>query len=116
MIEIQIHDWELNALIGVHPHERTQKQPVVANLDIEYDGSRASQTDRIEDALDYEDLCIRIGKLVSNNDFFLLEKLAARIGEEVFRDKRVERVRIALFKPSALRDTARVSVVFDRRR
>ena len=115
-MEIQIHDWKLDVLIGVHPHERTKKQRIVANLDIGYDGSKASQTDSIEDALDYEDLSIRIEKLISKNDFFLLEKMAAQIAEEVFHDKRVERVRIALFKPSALRETARVSLVFERRR
>ena len=113
---IQLHDWELNVLIGVHPHQRTEKQPVVANLDIDYDGGRASVTDRIEDALDYEDLRIRIGKLVLNNDFFLLEKLAARIGEEVFLDNRVNSVRIALFKPSALKDIVRVSLVYSQKR
>lgn len=115
-MEIQIHDWKLNVLIGVHPYERTQKQLVVADLDIEYDGSKASETDKIEDALDYEDLCLRIKNVLSKADFFLLEKMASTIGEVVFRDKRVEKVRIALFKPSALKNDARITLVFDRKR
>lgn len=115
-MQIQINDWKLNVLIGVHPYERTQKQLVVADLDIEYDGSKASETDKIEDALDYEDLCVRIEKVISNTDFFLLEKMASTMGEEIFRNKRVNRVRIALFKPSALKDTARVTLVFERKR
>lgn len=113
---IQIHDWKLHTIIGTHPHERTQKQLIVADLDIDYDGEKASQTDRLEDTLDYEDLCIRIEKLVSNSNFFLLEKLAANISKEVLRDKRVNNIRITLFKPSVLKDVARVSVVFEQSR
>ncbi len=113
---IQLHDWELNVLIGVHPHERTEKQRVIADVDIDYDGGRASVSDEIEDALDYEDLRVRIEKVVSNDDFFLLEKLAARMGEEVFLDNRVNSVKITLFKPSALKDIVRVSLVYSRER
>jgi len=113
---IQLHDWKLNVLIGVHPHERTEKQRVVADIDIDYDGKRASLTDKIDDALDYEELQLRIEKVVSNDDFFLLERLAARIGDEVLLDKRVNSVRIKLFKPSALGKSARVSLVYDKKR
>lgn len=113
---IQIHDWKLNVLIGVHPYERTQKQLVVADVDIKYDGKKASETDRLEDALDYEDLQVRIEKSVSKTGFSLLEKLAVRICDEVLRDNRVSEVKITLFKPAALKKIARVSLVYEQKR
>ncbi len=113
---IQLHDWKLRVLIGVHPHERKKKQIVCADIDIEYDAGTAAATDRIEEALDYEGLAARMDALVDGTDFYLLETLIQKMTDEIFKDERVMRVQIILHKPLALQGIAHVSLVHEQKR
>ena len=79
MATIRINDLRLRALIGTHPWERKNKQDLILNLAICYDASKASKSDRLKDALDYEALVDRVTRAVQRSRYYLLEKLAAKV-------------------------------------
>ena len=107
---IRIKNLRLRAIIGIHEWERKDLQDIVLNISMEYDGNRVSETDRLEDTVDYRTVTKRVIQLVQESKCFLLDTLAARILETVMEDERVDKASVEIDKPHALRFTDSVSV------
>ncbi|MBI4309575.1 MAG: dihydroneopterin aldolase [Candidatus Omnitrophica bacterium] len=109
MAIIHIRDLNARAIIGIHPWERANKQDVLINITIEYDGTKASQSDRVKDALDYAALANKAVKIVERSRCYLLEKLASQVLKGIMADKRINRAVVRLDKPQALPQAKSVS-------
>lgn len=107
---VHIKNLRLRTVIGANDWERDRRQDVIINVEFEFDGTSAAQTDDLKDTVDYKAMKRRIIDAVEHSEFFLLEKLAARILELVMQDDRVERALIEVDKPNALRFADSVSV------
>jgi len=116
MDRIRIRDIELQAIIGTKPVERTTKQRVLIQLDLETDMTRAALSDRIEDAVNYRTITKRVIKRVEESSFNLVEKMAAEIASICLQDPRVEAVDVRVEKPGALRFARSVGVEIHRTR
>lgn len=115
--EIQIEDLHLRAVIGINGEERRDRQDVLVNLILYVDTRIAGITDNIDDApLNYRDLTKRVICGVEESRFHLLERLAEEIAHICLKEKGVERVRVSVAKPSALRFARSVGVVIERDR
>jgi D-erythro-7,8-dihydroneopterin triphosphate epimerase len=77
---------------------------------LEFDGSKAAQSDRIEDSVDYKELTKRIVGEVEQSSFQLIEALANHVLGIVMADERVRRAEVEIDKPGALRFAESVSV------
>ena len=109
MAIIRIHDLNARAIIGTHPWERTNKQDLLINITVEYDAAKASGSDHLKDALDYEALAHKAIKTVERSRCLLLEKLAVKLLERIMADKRLKRAVVRLDKPHALPQAKSVS-------
>ena len=107
---INIENLRLRTIVGIYDWEQKNKQDVIINLEIEFDGINAIQSDDIKDTVDYKTLNKEIIQYVQENKFNLIEKLAGDIGKIIMKDKRIIRSRIRVDKPGALRFTDSVSV------
>ncbi len=107
---LKIENLRLRTIIGINDWERTQKQEVVINLEAEFDGSKAGETDRIEDTVDYKKMNKRIIGVVESSQFFLLEKLVDTILKLVMEDPKIRRAKVKVDKPQALRFADSVSI------
>ena len=110
MALIRICDLKVRAIIGAHPWERVNKQDLMVNLTIEYDSLKASRSDRLKDALDYEALANKLVKAIEKSRFQLLEKLADVLLKAVMQDKRINTAVIRLDKPHAIGAAKGVSI------
>lgn len=113
---ILIRDLRIDAIIGIEPEERVQRQPVVLQLDLETDVPRAARSEDIADALNYDALSQRLRAFVEASDFQLIETLAERIAALVIDEFAVPWLRLELRKPHALPGTTDVGVVIERQR
>jgi len=109
-MKIHIKNLRLKTIIGINDLERAEKQDVIVNVEVELDASRATETDRIEDTINYKTLTKRIISEVELSEFYLLEKLAHHILNIVLEDKKVIRGTVEVDKPHALRFANSVSV------
>ena len=109
MATIRINDLRLRAIIGTHPWERKNKQDLVLNLTIEYDASKASKTDNLKDALDYEAIATKVTKAVERSNCYLLEKLTAKILSMITTDPKVISACVRIDKPHAIGEARSVS-------
>jgi|TARA_B100000809_G_scaffold121250_1_gene119425 D-erythro-7,8-dihydroneopterin triphosphate epimerase len=114
---IDIHDLMIRAIVGINDDERVNRQDVVINITLWTDTAQAGRTDEIDDTINYRTLSKRVIELVEESSFFLVEKLAAeiaRVGLE-FSDS-IERVRISVEKPGAVRFARSVGITIERTR
>jgi dihydroneopterin aldolase len=79
-----------------------------------YDVSKPAATDRIGDALDYKAVAKRLIRFVEQAEFQLVETLAERCAEIVLNEFPVERLRLKLGKPGAVRGSSSVGVIIER--
>jgi len=88
-------------LVGVHgflPHEQERAQPFEVDIAVEADLSGAAGSDELSDTLDYGALAAVAAKVVTGEQWKLLERMAARIAEEIGADGRVQSVRVTVRK------------------
>ena len=109
-VKITIENLRLRAIIGINDWERETRQDVVVNVELELARDTVFARDVIDETVDYKRLNKRIIAEVERSSFFLIEKLCEHLLEVVMEDERVERTRVRVAKPGALRFTDSVSV------
>jgi len=115
---IFVRDLVLDASIGIHPHERTQKQKISISLNvavIEMDAELNANNRTIDDVVCYEALSNKIRALIARGHIELVETLAEDIANDVLGDKRILMIRVRIEKPDAIHDAAAVGVEIERR-
>jgi dihydroneopterin aldolase len=111
---IQLRGLRASGICGALPEEQVRAQPIEVDLDISADLAAAATSDALEDTIDYGAIATLAERVVTNERFVLLERLAGRIAEEVLADPRVLSVTVSARKlrppvPQQL-DTAGVRV------
>jgi dihydroneopterin aldolase len=74
---------------GVLPEEQLRPQPFEIDVELLVDVTRAGQTDDLDDTVDYGAVCDAVSRVVSSEQYRLLERLASRIAEVCRADPRV---------------------------
>lgn len=105
---IELKGLRVKAIIGLLEAERKLSQPLEFDVTIFANLQEASQSDNLKDTIDYSLICSLIEKIALENQDYLLEKLTARIVDEILKINRVEGVEVAAKKldppvPSHLR-------------
>ena len=115
--QIEIKDLLVRAILGINDDERENRQDVVINLTLETDTRPAGGSDDIRDAVNYRTIAKRVIDLAERSRYFLVERLAEEIARVcLLADERVQRVRVCVEKPSALRFARSVGVTIVRDR
>lgn len=110
-----VRDLLLEAIIGVHRHEKRKRQPIRINVDLTVTEQKKNATrDRLAEVVDYESVVQGIRALVEAGHVNLVETLAERIAAQCLEDKRVLAVRVRVEKLAALPDAASVGVEIER--
>jgi dihydroneopterin aldolase/2-amino-4-hydroxy-6-hydroxymethyldihydropteridine diphosphokinase len=113
---IQIKDLLLRTIIGINKEERRNRQDVLIDIVLYTDTRLAGISDSVDDTVNYRTITKRVIKLVEESQFYLVEKLAAEVAAVCLEDPRVERARVRVEKPGALRFARSVGVEIQRAR
>jgi 7,8-dihydroneopterin aldolase/epimerase/oxygenase len=105
--------------IGTHgalPEEQVRPQPFEVDVDLVIDLRPAGQSDDLGDTVDYGALAEAVERVITREQFQLLERLAERIADEVRRDARVESATVTVRKlrPPVPVDLATAAVTITR--
>jgi D-erythro-7,8-dihydroneopterin triphosphate epimerase len=107
---IRIKNLRLRALIGVNEWERKERQAVIINAEIEFDGAMAAETDALIQTIDYRTISKKMIDFVEASNFELIEALAGSLLKICFEDRRITRARVEVDKPNAIRSADSTSV------
>ena len=114
MDTIDNRDLRLRGVIGGEEWERREPQEVLVDLTLHVDARPAGRSDRIEDAVNYRDVTKRVIELAEGSAFHLVERLAEAIAALCVQEFGIERVRVSVEKPGALRFARSVGVTIER--
>ena len=90
---------EIEAEIGVYPHERGRAQPLVIDIELALSPRRVLH---LADTLNYETLADTARALVAEGHIELVETYAQRLAASCLEDPRVIWARVRVEKPTAL--------------
>lgn len=117
MDKIFVKDLLVRGIIGINPEERVKLQDIVINLTIFANIRRAAESDDIDDAVNYKSITKRVIEHVESSSDHLVEKLVTDIARIVLTEfVGVERVRVRVDKPGALRFAESVGIEIERSR
>ena len=114
---IEIRDLMVRAIVGINDEERVNRQDVVINLTIWSDLRDSGRTDDIDDTFNYRTLAKLVIEMVEESSFFLVEKLGTEIALLSLEfSESIERIRVTVEKPGAIRFARSVGVTIERTR
>ncbi|MCJ8270809.1 MAG: dihydroneopterin triphosphate 2'-epimerase [Psychrosphaera sp.] len=107
---IRIKNLRLRTFIGINTDEIKNKQDIIVNVRIDYCANQATESDNMDDALNYRTITKKIIERVENNRFSLLEKLTHDILSIASEHNWVKSAEVEVDKPHALRFADSVSM------
>jgi len=116
MDKVIIKDLLVRGIIGINPDERVKQQDILINLVLYTDIRKAADSDAIEDAVNYKSITKRVIAHVEDSSDFLVEKLVSDIARIILTEFPVERVRVRVEKPGAVRFAQSVGIEIERSR
>ena len=109
-----IRQLEIETVIGIYDWERKIRQVISIDLDMATDIKKASNSDNIEDTLNYKAVAKRLISFVTESEYELVETLAEKICEIVLTEFNVPWVKLTLHKPGAVSGSRSVGVMIER--
>ena len=98
-----VRDLRVDCIVGIYPHERVQTQPILLDIEIDYDFEPASRSDAIDDVVDYDMVVSSLTELIQARKFQLIEAMAeAAAALLLARVPAASRVRLEIRKPAAV--------------
>ena len=113
---IFLNDFMLEANIGVYKHERERTQPLRINVVAKVKNPKKINDSNLQSVVCYNQISKKIKKIIKSGHTILLEKLAEKIFQECFRNKRIETMKIRLEKLDAIQGAASAGIEVERSR
>ena len=107
---VLIKNFIINEIIGIHKHEKINKQKIIFNIFIDVNQNTLPKDSDLTSIVDYEKITNKLENLVKNKNYNFLESLAEDSFKEIFEDKRINSVKIKIEKPDAIENAKSVGV------
>jgi dihydroneopterin aldolase len=98
-VTIEVTGLSLYTRHGVSEAERELGQRLVFDIAFELDECDATVTDRVEDTVDYGDVCEQVALAAQERSYRTLERLCAAVAERLAERYGAESIRVKAAKP-----------------
>ena len=105
--KIIVKDLILLISVGIHNFEKLKKQKVKFNLTITTDPNLKSE---IKSIVNYESIINDIKRITKKKHFDLLENLAENIFDEIFKNKKIIKIKLRIEKFDIIKETKSVGI------
>ena len=102
--KVLIKELLLDLKIGYFDFEKEKKQKVKFSLEIDYVDKKPSSDKDIKSIVNYAKVVRLIKKLVKKKHYNFLETLAEDVFDELFKDKRIDKISLQIEKLEIMRD------------
>ena len=113
---IFLNDFMIDANIGVYKHEKIKSQPLRINIIAKVKNPKKINDDKLHSVVCYNQISKKIKKIIKSGHTILLEKLAEKIFQECFKNKRIQTMKIRLEKLDAIQDAESAGIEVERSR
>ena len=105
--KIIIKDLILLISVGIHQFEKLKKQRVKFNIEITTDPNLKPD---IKSIVNYENVVNDIKRLTKKNHFELLEGLSESLFDEMFKNKKIKKIKLKIEKLDIIKETSSVGI------
>ena len=114
--KVLIKDLILNLKLGYYDFEKDKTQKVKFSLEVDYEDKKPSNDKDIKSIVNYAKIVKLIKKLVKNKHYNFLETLAEDVFDELFKDKRIDKISLQIEKLEIMKDCSSVGIQISKKR
>ena len=114
--KILIKDLTLDLKLGYYDFEKEKKQKVKFSLEVDYEDKKPTSDKDIKSIVNYDKIVKLITKLVKNRHYNFLETLAEDVFDELFKDKRIDKIALQIEKLEILKQCTSVGIQISKKR
>ena len=114
--KILIKDLTLDLMLGYYDFEKDKPQKVKFTLEVDYRDKKPTNDEDLNSIVNYDKIVKLIKKLVKNKHYNFLETLAEDIFDELFKDKRIDKITLQIEKLEIMKDCSSVGIQISKKR
>ena len=114
--KILIKELTLDLKLGYYDFEKENPQKVKFSLEIDYEDKKPTSDKDIQSIVNYDKIVKLITKLVKNRHYNFLETLAEDVFDELFKDKRIDKIVLQIEKLEILKQCTSVGIQISKKR
>ena len=114
--KVLIKELILDLKLGYYNFEKEKTQKVKFSLEIDYEDKKPSNDKDLKSIVNYAKIVKLIKKLVKNKHYNFLETLAEDVFDELFKDKRIDKISLRIEKLEILKDCSSVGIQISKKR
>ena len=114
--KILIKDLTLDLKLGYFDFEKNKPQKVKFTLEIDYRDKKPTNDKDLKSIVNYDKIVKLIKKLVKNKHYNFLETLAEDVFDELFKDKRIDKITLQIEKLEIMKDCSSVGIQISKKR
>ena len=114
--KILIKDLTLDLKLGYYDFEKDKLQKVKFTLEVDYRDKKPTNDKDLKSIVNYDKIVKLIKKLVKNKHYNFLETLAEDVFDELFKDKRIDKITLQIEKLEIIKDCSSVGIKISKKR
>tara|TARA_B100001564_G_scaffold268730_1_gene230321 strand:- start:797 stop:1222 length:426 start_codon:yes stop_codon:yes gene_type:complete len=114
--KVIIKELILNLKLGYYDFEKAKPQKVKFSLEANYEDKKPTNDKDLKSIVNYAKLVKLIKKLVKNKHYNFLETLAEDVFDELFKDKRIDKISLKIEKLEIMKDCSSVGIQISKKR
>ena len=114
--KILIKDLALDLKLGYYNFEKDKPQKVKFTLEIDYRDKKPTNDKDLKSIVNYDKIVKLIKKLIKNKHYNFLETLAEDVFDELFKDKRIDKITLQIEKLEIMKDCSSVGIQVSKKR
>ena len=114
--KVLIKELILDLKLGYYNFEKDKPQKVKFTLEIDYRDKKPTNDKDLKSIVNYDKIVKLIKKLVKNKHYNFLETLAEDVFDELFKDKRIDKITLQIEKLEIMKDCSSVGIQISKRR
>ena len=114
--KILINELILNLKLGYYDFEKENPQKVKFSLEVNYEDKKPSNDKDLKSIVNYSRIVRLIKKLVKNKHYNFLETLAEDVFDELFKDRRIDKITLQIEKLEIMKDCSAVGIQISKKR
>ena len=114
--KVLIKELILDLKLGYYDFEKERSQKVKFSLEIDYEDKKPSNDKDLKSIVNYSRIVKLIKKIVKNKHYNFLETLAEDVFDELFKDKRIDKISLRIEKLEIMKDCSSVGIQISKKR
>ena len=114
--KVLIKELILDLKLGYYEFEKEKAQKVKFSLEIDYKDKKPTNDKDLKSIVNYGKIVKLVKKLVKNRHYNFLETLAEDVFDELFKDKRIDKITLQIEKLEIMKDCSSVGIQISKKR